>query len=94
MGIYIKGVDFYPAIVRKVDGIFAAQVVDIPQCCALGATPIDAELKAMRSLDDYLDGAQDLGAPVPRPSVRVDIGNVTDRYVTYIRRHPPKPRND
>ncbi|MBO9377519.1 type II toxin-antitoxin system HicB family antitoxin [Sphingomonas histidinilytica] len=84
MGIYIRGLDFYPAVVSREDGVFRADFVDIPGCRAYGATTIEVERNARQALGVHMSTLARFGRTLPAPSVVGDRGRAADRYLVYI----------
>lgn len=84
MGIYIRGLDFYPAVISREDGVFRADFVDIPGCRAYGATTIEVESNARQALGAHMSTLGRFGRALPAPSVVSDRGRVADRYLVYI----------
>jgi len=52
------------------DGVFVADVPDLPGCSAHGGTPIDAVANAQTAIAAWLETARDRGAPIPEPRRR------------------------
>ena len=46
MGIYLKGLELYPARVHCEGGFYQADFIDIPHCRAYGSSAIEAEVAA------------------------------------------------
>lgn len=84
MGIYIRGLDFYPAVISREDGVFRADFVDIPDCRAYGATTIEVEGNARRALGVHMSTLARFGRALPAPSVVSERGRAADRYLVYI----------
>lgn len=85
MGIYLKEIDYYPVLVCREGGLFAARFVDIPNCLAYGASATEAEAKAAAALTAYLAFLAKHGSALPSPSVVSVQSNNRDRYVAYIK---------
>ena len=85
MGIYLKEVDFYPLLVCREGGMFAARFVDMPNCLAYGASASEAEAKATDALKAYLGLLAKHGRAFPSPSLVSPQSNSCDRYVAYIK---------
>jgi len=85
MGIYIKGLDFYPVLVRRDGRLFEARFVDIPNCVAYGSSAILAETRAADALGAYADRSAKSGVPLPAATVLRGASNHRDRYVAYIK---------
>lgn len=83
MGIYLKGVDFYPVLVKKNGTLFEASFIDMPNCRAYGTTRAEAEANSRRALRTYLETMGRYGRALPRPSMVNDSGG-KDRYIAYI----------
>lgn len=49
------------------DGIFVAEVPELPGCTAHGVTPAAAVTHAQEAIDLWLDVARENGDPIPRP---------------------------
>ncbi len=84
MGIYLKGLDLYPALVRREGGIYSADVIDIPGCRAYGASAFEAEAKAGEALNAHAARLGRAGRALPIPSVVEQAGPSSDRYFAYI----------
>ncbi len=52
------------------DGIFVAEVPELPGCMAHGATPAAAVTHAQEAIDLWLDVARENGDAIPRPRAR------------------------
>lgn len=83
MGIYLKGVDFYPVLVKQNGTLFEASFIDMPNCRAYGATRAEAEANSHRALGTYLETMGRYGRALPKPSTVTDRG-ARDRYIAYI----------
>ena len=85
MGIYLKGLDLYPALVSREGGKYLARFVDIPNCIAFGASAIEAEINAAHALASHFRflGAQN--AVLPGPSLGRDRDQGHNGYVAYIK---------
>jgi predicted RNase H-like HicB family nuclease len=83
VGIYLKGKDFYPAIVTLADGMFEAKLVDFPNCIAVGSSGPLAEARAEKALNIFLESRRKWAQPVPAPSVVIDE-RAAHRYTAYI----------
>lgn len=90
MGIYIKGLDFYPALVTHEGRMFEARFVDIPNCVVFGDSAIEAEIKAGEALCLYAARMRRCGREMPSPGVVRGESNHCDRYVAYIKA-PTRP---
>ena len=90
MGIYIKGVDFYPALVTREGRMFQARFIDVPSCVVFGESAIDAEIKAGEALGVYADHLRRCGGAMPSPGVVCGESNHRNRYVAYIKA-PTRP---
>lgn len=84
MGIYIKGLDFYPAMVSRKGGLFQADFVDIPGCRAYGATAIEVEINARHALGVHMVTLSRYGRTLPTPSVVNDRGSAAGHHLVYI----------
>jgi predicted RNase H-like HicB family nuclease len=84
VGIYIKGLDFYPAMVSRRGRFFQADFVDIPGCRAYGATAIEVEINARRALGVHMVTLGRYGRTLPTPSVVNDRGISDGHYLVYI----------
>lgn len=84
MGIYIKGLDFYPAMVSGKGNSFQADFVDIPGCHGYGATANEAELNARHALGVHMSTLGRYGRTLPLPSVVTECARTGDRYLVYI----------
>lgn len=52
------------------DGVFVADVPELPGCMAHGATPAAAGARAQEAIDLWLDVARECGDPIPCPRSR------------------------
>ncbi|MEO7647865.1 MAG: type II toxin-antitoxin system HicB family antitoxin [Gemmatimonadaceae bacterium] len=52
------------------DGVFVADVPELPGCMAHGATPAAAVAHSQEAIDLWLDAARETGTPIPRPRAR------------------------
>lgn len=84
MGIYIRGLDLYPAVVSREEGVFRADFVDIPSCRAYGATTIEVESNARQALGLHMSTLGSFGRNLPAPSSVSERGRAGDRYLVYI----------
>ena len=84
MGIYLKGLVLYPALVRCEGGIYRADVIDIPGCRAYGASACEAEAKVGEALNAHVARLGRDGRALPTPSVIEQAGSGADRYFAYI----------
>jgi len=83
MGIYLKGVDFYPVLVERNGSLFEASFIDMPNCRAYGATRAEAEANSHRALGTYMEAIGRYGRALPKPSqVNDRLGR--ERYIAYI----------
>ena len=55
MGIYLKGLDLFPALVRREGGLYQVEFFDIPDCRAHGATTREAEHNAGEALRAHIE---------------------------------------
>jgi len=87
VGIYVRGRDLFPAVIRFDGRLLKAHFVDFPECVAQGATPREVESNAERALAAWLARYPEaaLSLPVPAP---VKGALATDHYIAYI----PAPR--
>ncbi len=53
------------------DQAFIAEVPELPGCAADGATYEEAVANALVVIDEWLQTAEDLGRPIPRPRGRL-----------------------
>jgi len=53
------------------DGVFIAEVLELPGCSADGATRQDAVAAAEVVISEWLETARDLGRPIPEPKGRL-----------------------
>jgi len=84
MGIYIKGLDFYPAMVRREGESFQADFVDIPECRAYGRSVREVELNARQALGAHMATLGRYGRSLPLPSVVSDQARGGNRYLIYV----------
>ncbi len=59
------------------DGGYIADIPDLESCSAFGATPEDALVEVEKAKQAWLEAARDLGKPVPPPSYRPAIYQVS-----------------
>lgn len=85
MGIYLKELDFYAALVARVGGIFEARFIDIPDCVGFGGSAIEAEIKAGEALCIHAEQLRKNGRAMPEPGIVSSEANRHDRYIAYIR---------
>ena len=52
------------------DGIFVAEVPELPGCMAHGSTPQEALSNAQEAIQLWIDTAKEFGDPVPEPKER------------------------
>ncbi len=52
------------------DGIFVAEVPELPGCMAHGSTPQEALSNAQEAIQLWIDTAREFGDPVPVPKER------------------------
>ena len=84
MGIYLKGLEQYPALVRREGDFYQADFVDIPGCRAYGASAVEAESKAVEALGKHVAALSRHGRMLPNPSAVKQQDRSADRYVAYI----------
>ncbi|ATE64860.1 type II toxin-antitoxin system HicB family antitoxin [Rhizorhabdus dicambivorans] len=84
MGIYLKGLELYPALVRREGDFYQADFVDIPGCRAYGASAVEAEINAGEALHEHVATLGRYGRRLPVPSVVEQQDRDADRYVAYI----------
>jgi predicted RNase H-like HicB family nuclease len=53
------------------DQAYIAEVPELPGCAADGATYEDAVANALVVIDEWIETAQELGRPIPRPRGRL-----------------------
>ena len=61
----------YLIIIEKAQGNYSAFSPDVPGCIATGATREEAEQEFHLALRMHLEGLQEDGLPIPRPSASV-----------------------
>jgi predicted RNase H-like HicB family nuclease len=85
MGIYIKGLDLYPAMISREGGKYLARFIDIPNCIAFGNSAIEAEINAAHALASHFRflGYQGTDLPCPSQARSGDQGH--EGYVAYIK---------
>ena len=88
MGIYIKGWDVYPAIVRRRGAIFEAQFVDFPGCVVFGPSAVEAEMRAQPALATYADAMIAQAKTMPSPSIVQPASERRDEYIAYVKLPP------
>jgi len=69
VGIYIKGLDFYPAVISREADHYVVRFIDVPNCLALGDTAIEAEIEAGHALAIHFRFLERNGCTLPSPSV-------------------------
>ena len=74
MGIYLKGLDFYPAVISREANQHVVRFIDVPDCLAFGASAIEAEIEASRVLKAHFRFLERQGCPLPSPSVMRHVG--------------------
>ena len=85
MGIYLKGLEFYPAVVTQDGAQYVARFVDVPNCLAFGNSAIEAEINAGKALVAHHRFLDDQGAALPNPSI-VPVGAArADSRIAYIK---------
>jgi len=52
------------------DGVFVAEVPELPGCMAHGSTPQEALSNAQEAIQLWIDTAKEFGDPVPEPKER------------------------
>jgi predicted RNase H-like HicB family nuclease len=52
---------------------YVADIPDLAQCSALGATPQDALAELLIAKQTWLEAAEEAGKPIPRPKYRPAI---------------------
>lgn len=83
MGIYLKGLDLFPALVSREAGLYQVEFFDIPDCRASGVTAAEAEYNAAKALRAHVDLLDRNGRSLPSPSLITDSGRVGG-YVAHI----------
>lgn len=60
----------YPIVIFRTpsDGLFVAEVPDLPGCNAHGETPEEALREVQVTVGLWLQVAHDVGLPIPKPS--------------------------
>lgn len=84
MGIYLKGLELYPALVRREGDFYQADFVDIPGCRAYGASAVEAEINAGEALHEHVATLGRYGRTLPNPSVIEQQDRSGERYFAYI----------
>jgi predicted RNase H-like HicB family nuclease len=84
MGIYIKGLDFYPAMVRREGESFQADFVDFPECRAYGRSVREVEANARQALGAHMVTLGQFGRTLPLPSIVSEQARAGSRYLIYI----------
>lgn len=84
MGIYLKGLELYPALVRREGDFYQADFIDIPGCRAYGASAVEAEINAGEALNEHVATLGRHGRTLPNPSVVEQRSRDADRYFAYI----------
>ena len=85
MGIYLKGLEFYPAMVTQDGAHYVARFVDVPNCMAFGNSAIEAEINAGRALAAHHRFLGDQGVALPNPSIVPVGGSRSAGRVAYIK---------
>ena len=88
MGIYIKGWDLYPAVVRRRRAIFEAQFIDFPNCVVFGPSAIEAEMRAQPALATYAYAMVAQAKTMPSPSVVQPASDRREEYIAYVKLPP------
>ncbi|MGD0517386.1 MAG: type II toxin-antitoxin system HicB family antitoxin [Thermoguttaceae bacterium] len=60
------------------DGGYIADIPDLVSCSAFGNTPEEALAEVEQAKDAWLAAARDSGKPIPKPSYRPAIYQVTE----------------
>ena len=68
MGIYLKALDFYPAGTGREADHYEARFIDVPNCIALAATAVEAEIQAASMLTAHIRFLETRGRRMPAPS--------------------------
>lgn len=84
MGIYLKGLELYPAVVRREGQFFQADFCDIPDCRGYGVSPDEAEAAAAEALKDHAATLGRYGRFLPTPSSPAHLAALADAYIAYI----------
>lgn len=84
MGIYLKGLDLYPALISREAGKYLAQFIDIPNCIAFGASAVEAEINAAHALASHFRFLGNHGDVLPSPSQVQGHEQGRDGYVAYV----------
>lgn len=66
----------YAIVVERAGDNFSGYVPDLPGCVATGATVEETERALREAIAFHLDGLREDGAPVPKPSSRVNYVEV------------------
>jgi len=53
------------------DGVWIADVPDLPYCTAHGSTPHEAVAEVETAIEAWLEAARSDGRPIPKPSSRI-----------------------
>ena len=65
----------YPVLIEPLTeedgGGFLATVPDLPGCMSDGETPEEAILNVQDAIQAWMEAAEDMGQPIPEPSLRV-----------------------
>ena len=62
----------YAIVIERANDNFSAYAPDLPGCVATGATLEEAEQALREAIEFHIEGLREDGAPVPRPTSRVD----------------------
>jgi len=84
VGIYVKGADLYPAIVKLERGLFEVRFVDLPNCMAVGKSPREAESRAEEALAIWAGFAEKHCRSMPKPSSLPRRADTAREYTAYI----------
>ena len=62
----------YAIVIEKAAGNYSAYVPDLPGCIATGGTIEAVERELRQAIRFHIEGLQEDGLPVPRPTSTVD----------------------
>ena len=88
MGIYVNGLNGYPAVIRRCGMVFEARFIDIPNCVAIASTALEAEKRAQSALASYAGVVRGHAWKMPEPSTVEQGDRLQDGYVAYIKLPP------
>lgn len=67
----------YAIVIEEAPNNYAGYVPDLPGCIATGATPEEVETALREAIEFHIEGLREDGLPVPEPTTRVRLVEVT-----------------